>query len=544
MTVTREVERLAGIRPHLGKLEAWSAAGGTAPPGLHALCPTAWRGHLPDHLNGITVLGAPLGHPEFVKAHTEQRLQEEETLLEELPSEAYARGHDDLVRACVSRLLEQPRPFGRNSKAWRIASLPLRLGGAGLRSAERTAPAAYWAAWADALEMLHARQPQWATRFCNELQHEEPEAECLREAASAGRLLDEEGWQERPSWQHLLAGARPRSARAVTETEEEEDNAAEPGEWRPGWQFSASSIREHRYREHTLMPILSPDGQALLRSASGPGAGCWLTALPTSAGTSLRPELFQVALRRRLRLRLFLGVQRCQGRRYGKALDRLGDHLTACPRTGLLQRRAKPLERAWTQVLYEAGGRVVPQQMLRDMDVSLQRADDGRRLDVVAYGLRLFGGVPVCGDATMVSPLHCDGSVRRGADTTNGCCLRAARRRKEVVYPEFVGGDQGRLILLGCEVGGRWAPEALTLLRCLARARCLSAPALLRKSASYAWHRRWLCLVSIAAQSALAASLAEPAALLTAAAPEEEPSLEEVLGSCRMPPAQSRLPLR
>ena len=178
------------------------------------------------------------------------------------------------------------------------------------------------------------------------------------------------------------------------------------------------------------------------------------------------------------------------------------------------------------------------------MSVALETADDGRRLDVVAYGLPLFGGVPVCGDATIVSPLHADGTHWRGTDVTDGLRLRAARRRKEVVYPELVGGDRGRLVLLGCETGGRWASEALSLLWSLARSRSQRAPLMLRRSAALAWHRRWLCIVSVAAQGAIAASLAEPAALQTSCMPEPELELAEVFGGQRLPPAGSRLPLR
>ena len=40
-----------------------------------------------------------------------------------------------------------------------IATLQMRLGGLGLRSARRTSPAAYWASWADALHMISQRLP-------------------------------------------------------------------------------------------------------------------------------------------------------------------------------------------------------------------------------------------------------------------------------------------------------------------------------------------------------------------------------------------------
>ena len=194
-------------------------------------------------------------------------------------------------------------------------------------------------------------------------------------------------------------------------------------------------------------------------------------------------------------------------------MDRRGDHLAACPFTGLLQRRAKPVERAWAQVLREAGGRVLPQQMLRDMDLTLERPDDARRPDVVAYNLPVYGGLPICGDATVVSPLHADGQAHRGADSENGLRLRAARKRKEIVYPEIMHSSQAKFVLLGHEVGGRWAPESLRLVARLARARSSQAPHVLRKSAQAAWHHRWLSSISVAVQTAVAASLAEPAVL-------------------------------
>ena len=302
----------------------------------------------------MKVLGAPLGQPAYVQAHLEARAEEEQSFLDLIPdmpdlqsawvlllycaapranhllrmlppsqSEGYARQHDTAVRGCLSTLLQQRQALGRQGRPWRLASLPLRLGGAGLRSSERTAPGAYWAAWADALPVLRERQPGWAQRICTELQKGlDAGADCLQQAEAAGNLLENEGWAERPSWPALLAGARPTAGRAAA-VENTVDGgeelsgvgeSAEPGEWKHGWQYSACSIRETRFREHTLLPVLPPDCQAILRSNSGPGAGCWLTALPTTAETRLQPSLFQVALRRRLRLRLLLTNRRCPGR--------------------------------------------------------------------------------------------------------------------------------------------------------------------------------------------------------------------------------------
>ena len=66
------------------------------------------------------------------------------------------------------------------------------------------------------------------------------------------------------------------------------------------------------------------------------------------------------------------------------------------------------------------------------MDLALPQAQD-RRLEIVADGLALFGGMQLA----VVSPLHCGGTARPGAGDT-GVALVQARRKKERTYP--VGG--------------------------------------------------------------------------------------------------------
>ena len=65
--------------------------------------------------------------------------------------------------------------------AKKLSTLPLRLGGLGLRSAERTAPAAYWASWADALAMVNTRAPQVAAEVVADLQLVSPQSSGLAE---------------------------------------------------------------------------------------------------------------------------------------------------------------------------------------------------------------------------------------------------------------------------------------------------------------------------------------------------------------------------
>ncbi|CAK0864133.1 unnamed protein product, partial [Prorocentrum cordatum] len=345
----------------------------------------------------------------------------------------------------------------------------------------------------------------------------------LAAAAAAAQLLETEGFR-RPSWTDLLQGLRPEAP--------PRSEAAEPGEWQHGWQFHACSARNTHYRDNVFMPSLTRANQAMLRSGSGPRAAYWLHTLPTTEGHVFKPARFLAALRRRLRLPLPLlphtcgaaGHPGCRAR-----LDTLGDHLAACPRTGLLARRAKPLERAWARVAREAGGRVVPQQLLRDTNAVVHNPLDRRQLDLVVYGISP-NGVPLCCDSTMVSPLRRDGWHRPRTFDTDGAALLGAERRKRRRYHELTTGHSGRLMVLSCEVGGRWGRDSLQLVRLLAKQKARAAPALLHRSAELAYTNRWWGFLSVAAQDSLMATLTGDGYLaLGGAAGEDDPDLAEVL---------------
>ena len=88
------------------------------------------------------------------------------------------------------------------------------------------------------------------------------------------------------------------------------------------------------------------------------------------------------------------------------------------------------------------------------MDLAVLVAGDARRLEVVADGLPLWGGVQLAVDTTLVSALRGDRNPRRGAATRDGVALSEARD-KERTYPELVGpGARARLVVLALEVGG------------------------------------------------------------------------------------------
>ena len=69
-------------------------------------------------------------------------------------------------------------------------------------------PAAYWAAWADALTVLRERCPAFAqcAARCLTDGHGPP---CLQAASEARSLLEAERWANVPSWELVVQGAGP-----------------------------------------------------------------------------------------------------------------------------------------------------------------------------------------------------------------------------------------------------------------------------------------------------------------------------------------------
>ena len=129
-----------------------------------------------------------------------------------------------------------------------------------------------------------------------------------------------------------------------------------------GWQQTAV-IQVHRRFRTELQATLDPAGRAMLESQSGPFASRVFTTVPYTADFAYPSHLFRVLLLRRLRLPLPLTARACRCRR---ALDPLGDHRAACPRSGALRSRGTPLERAACR---EAGARVATHTLISDLSI-------------------------------------------------------------------------------------------------------------------------------------------------------------------------------
>ena len=286
-----------------------------------------WKGpELPVEDQGIKVLGTPLGHPEFVTAHLERITAEHRVLLDRIPAvqdvqsawlillhcaaaranyllrvvppelvRQFAESHDAGLWRCLCQILDIPE--GQCEATARIASsMPLLLGGIGLRSAVRTSLPAYWASWGDCLHMVHQRHPDIAEVLVNHLEAGGDTPYLSAAVAAARELMGVEGF-EPPSWSALALGARPPPPQEDFELDA----------LRGGWQHEVSARVERQFRERNVLPVLTDGERALLRSQSGSGAGAALSTVPCDPLRRIEPQLFRVLLLRRLRLPLPLG---------------------------------------------------------------------------------------------------------------------------------------------------------------------------------------------------------------------------------------------
>ena len=438
----------------------------------------------------------------------------------------FAQDHDAAVAGCLAEMLDcNPPP----ATALATAHLPLRYGGLGLTSASILATPAYWASWADALQVLGRQAPQQAATLLHQFQSEEPPPS-IREAAEAAAQLQQHGF-EPPAWDQLM------------------NNPPVPPDPHPhegpnimkGWQQGAANAC-HTTFQAELHSCLDPASQALLESQRGPHASRPFTTIPYHADTTYESHLFRILLLRRLRLPIPLTASHCRCRR---ALDPYGDHHAACAQSGILRNRAGPLERAKARMCREAGARVTTNTLLTNLNIEHSTRPDDRRIEVIAKGLTLWGGTQLAIDTTLVSPLTRDGQPRRRAGRFTGAALQDARRRKERTYPELIGSRRCRLVVLGIETGGRWSEEASMFVKLLAQAKARQAPPLLQTSLAAALISRWTASLSHAAMHAFAASLLAQDCSNHTNVEGNQPTLSQVLAEAPLhATAPSRLPAR
>ena len=154
---------------------------------------------------------------------------------------------------------------------------------------------------------------------------------------------------------------------------------------------------------------------------------------------------------------------------------------------------------------------------------------------MAAPGPRSVGarrGVSLFGDVTIVSVHSSAGEARAGAASADGSSLAQAIAVKRRKYGDVMSSHVADLVVLGCEVYGRWSPEAVDLVQELVALKAQEAPPSMRGCAKAAWSQRWWAVISVGVQRAIAEALLSPANgidLQPCPAAEPVPPLAEVL---------------
>ena len=176
----------------------------------------------------------------------------------------------------------------------------------------------------------------------------------------------------------------------------------------------------------------------------------------------------------------------------GAVVDAYGDHRAACPRTGLLARRAKPLEHAMARV---ARGAVGPGGPSRPATVvgKDQRSRRRRIRSASASTLARMGPARSVRPSAATSAWFLPSRARVGPSlppprhaTRDGAMPADRRTAQACGLSRAVAPGPQRLCILACEAGGRWNTESFRLVTQFARPRSQRAPAALRGRAGVA----------------------------------------------------------
>ena len=122
--------------------------------------------------------------------------------------QSFAVGHTNALWACLRNILGSSVDL--NPTLRDVGTLPLSLGGMGLRNTERTSPPAYWASWADCLSMLRARHPDVAALCVDQMQNPRGPPSLEGAQTAAGHLSGVEGFQV-TSWEDLAMVCAPQN---------------------------------------------------------------------------------------------------------------------------------------------------------------------------------------------------------------------------------------------------------------------------------------------------------------------------------------------
>ena len=521
-----------------------------------------------EEAEGLRVLGAPLGSDDFVKRFCDRRTEVESGLFEEVgrfvehtrdvqsaflflkyccatrsihlartvpPSalHTHAQASDHKLQTLFAKILSvQPDTLSAFQKD--LLHAPARYAGFGIGSLETIAPAAFWGGFAAALPVLVDRSPQVAAQLLQQLQLDAEigeQSEHVQELKTIDEKLRRLGFSG-PSWNDLAFG------NVVEDSQEEED--ADPGEWKRGWQYKATDkIHQAKYDYH--LAHQNPTTVAKLRSQAGTAAAMWLDTLPITQCFKIPANLYCTGLRMRAFLPLPLQERVCPAKQCTFELDEFGYHLLACPVLGRKKWRCIPLEKAFVQIYKEAGGYAKHNVPIDRLQAPGVVRGDQRRLDGVGWGLPILQGLPIVMDATIRSPLTGAGLPAHGSDRADGGTFASARYDKRRAYWELHDNPNCTFLTLACETGGRWSKEVSDLVGALTTYKSEQYPRALRKSIKLMYTRRFWQLLSVAAMKGITASVEGIGEVDDSGAFLQMPHFEEVLAGVDIAPEVSRL---
>ena len=271
------------------------------------------------------LLGPPIGSMDYCDGHTKKRKEKAKDLLAAVGHMTHTQGSLKLLRRCVSfaKLMYSARTvppilhgqvlseFGQDlrstleelvgdvlpERCWSLAQMGIAHGGLGIRDPGQHGPAAYVAS------ILQSRG------LCQKIDGSfDPRDVCeglgLRSALE--QLSDSVLEPARPMLEGALPNIRQKKLSQLLDAALKQH-------------LLQSEVRDAAFRAHVGLCSL-------------PGAGAWLTAPVVKDGRELDAPLFNVALKRRLRMKVFEADDYCPA--CGDCLDSFGDHVLVCPCKG------------------------------------------------------------------------------------------------------------------------------------------------------------------------------------------------------------------
>ena len=400
---------------------------------------------IPRAEEGFSLLGCPVGPPPFCNTILLQRVEKIREFLKKLPDLQDSQMESTLLRHCLSlpkifySLRTCPPDFVREATtvfddlirdtlsdiaggplsdwSWRKASLPVSLGGLGLRNASTTAPAAYISSTSETKESVEALlqsppQPLHLDHAINEL----------------SKLAD------RPDWDSLESIEVPLHQRTLSQLVD-----------KVSYELLLSSAPDVRFR-------------ALALSSSLPHAGAWLHVVPSSSlGLHLSDREFRPCLQYWLGLRMSSEESPCSVCK--RPADPFGDHDVGCGGNGDRIFRHNAISDVISSAAQTAAlcprkeaPCLVPGSSSRPADIYLPIWERGQ---------------PAAMDVTVISPLQ--QLTLSGASSIAGHALQVAEVRKRAAHAEACCSAGISFIPLAMETIGGLSHELINTIKCISR---------------------------------------------------------------------------